>query len=342
MSASSQTGADRNPAVVPAVVTAGVQAWRPGAAGTIVAAMRTLLRGLAGVALVAAVGFLWAHYGLQSKPSPPPALSRQASVADFKVDFPSSWHVEPARPDPRLSMNDELTLASTDAQNAQLMIGTSHPAQPGALPQGLRATLGTMPTAQVVVLGGANFYRYLNVTPSGAGVSESIYSLPTTIGTVTAICSAADRSLSFTSSCERVLSTVRLTSGSVLSVGVDAGYALALNRILDQLNSVRRSAGAGLRSGSVPTQVRAASALASAHARAASSAGHLSAATVSIANPALVAALHENASAYRALARAAGKLDLPGYGRAEAQIAAAAHALDGAFAQLRQLGYKVG
>lgn len=303
--------------------------------------MRTLLRGLAGVVLVAAVGFLWAHYGLKKTAGSPPALDRQASVADFKVDFPSSWRVEPAPSDPRVPLNDELALSSTEATHAQLVIGTAHPADPGGLPQSLQAALGAVPKPQVVLLGGANFYRYLNVTPAGANVSESIYSLPTTIGTVTAICSSATHSVSFTSSCERVLGTVRLTSGSVLSLGVDPGYALALNRILDRLNSVRRSAGSGLRAGSVQTRVRAASALATAHAAAASSARHISAVDVSVANQALVAALDMNAAAYRALARAASKLDVPGYGRAEAEIATATRALDAAFAQLRDLGYHV-
>jgi len=305
--------------------------------------MRTLLRGLAGVVVVAAVGFLWAHYGLKSTPSPAPSpgLSRRSSVADLTVAYPASWHVEPTPSDPGLSITDELALAPSDSGNAQLVLGTAHPAQSGGLPSGLQATLVSTPQPQVVLLGGANFYRYLNATPRGGGAPESIYSLPTTIGTVTAVCSAADHRLSFTSSCERVLSSIRLSSGSVLSLGVDTGYARALNQILDQLNAVRRSAGAGLRSTSVPARVRAASDLAAAHARAASSASHLTGVPVSAANPVLIAALTANASAYRALARAAGRVDAPGYGRAEVQIAAATRALDGAFAQLRRLGYAV-
>lgn len=303
--------------------------------------MGTLLRGLAGVVFVAAVAFLWAHYGLKSKPSPPVALSRQASAADFKVDFPSSWHVEPARVASRLSVTDELALASSGGPDGQLIMSAPAPGAPGALPHGLRSTLGAVPSPQVVTLGSANFYRYLSVTPSGARVPESIYTLPTTAGTITAVCAAAKPTVSFTSTCERVLSTIRLTSGSVLSLGVDAGYALALNRILNQLNAVRRSAGSGLRSANVQTRARAASALAAAHARAAAAADHLPSGNMSAANPALVTALTMNASAYRALARAAGKLDVAGYGRAQAQIAAAGQALNGAYAQLRQFGYKV-
>jgi hypothetical protein len=322
-------------------VTAPVHAWRVATPRTMLATMRTILRGLAGVAVVAAVGFLWAHFGLKKTVASLPALNRQASVADFKLDFPSSWRVEPARADPRVPLGDELALASTEAEHAQLVVGTSHPAQAGGLPQGLQATLGASPAPQVVSLGGANFYRYLNLTPTGQDVSESIYSLPTTIGTITAICSADGQSVPFTSSCERVLGTLQLTSGSVLSLVVDPGYALALNRILAQLNSVRRSEGSGLRAASVQTRIRAASALAKAHAAAASSARHISAVDLSVANQSLVAALDMSAAAYRALATAATKLDVAGYGRAEAEIAAATRALDAAFARLRQLGYHV-
>jgi hypothetical protein len=321
-------------------VTAAVHAWRAATPRTMLAAMRTILRGLAGIVVVAAVGFLWAHYGLKKAAVPPAALNRQASVADFKVDFPSSWHVGPARPDPHVSLDDELTLASSDAHD-QLVIGTAHPAAPGGLAQSLRAALGSVPRPQVVSLDGVNFDRYLNVTPAGGTISESIYSLPTTIGTVTAICSADAQSVSFTGNCERVLGTLRLTSGSVLSLGVDPGYALTLNRVIDRLNAVRRSAGSGLRAASVQTRIRAATALATAHAAAASTARHISGTGVSVANQAVVAALDMSAAAYRALARAAGAADVPGYGRAEAEIVRATHALDAAFAQLRRLGYRV-
>lgn len=304
--------------------------------------MRTFLRGLGGIVVVAAVGFLWAHYGLKRTVSAPPALSRRASVADFTVDFPSAWHVAAARSDPTPPLSDELALAATDAGNAQLVIGTAHPPAPGGLPSSLESRLGAVPRPEIVSLGGVRFYRYLNVTPSGGGVSESIYALPTTIGTVTAICSAANPSLSFTSTCERVLATVRLSSGTVLSLGGDTGYALALNRILDQLNAARRSAAAGLRSTDVATRARAAAVLASAHSRAASAAAHLSPANVSAANPALVAALHADAAGYRALAGAAGRGDVRGYARAQREIVTATKALDAAFGQLRRLGYTIG
>ncbi|HEX4008807.1 MAG TPA: hypothetical protein VHX62_02295 [Solirubrobacteraceae bacterium] len=303
--------------------------------------MRSLTRTLAGLVVVAAVAFGWAHYGLKKTPAPPPPLDRQASVADLKVDYPSDWRLESASPDARLALTDALTLASPQVKDGQLVIGTAHPASPGALAAGLAATLSGRPTPQVVALGDADFYRYLDVIPTGGSDRESIYALPTTIGTVTAVCSAQSPTTAFTASCERVLATVRLTTGNVLSLGVDPSYAFALNRILDQLNAVRRSAGPGLRNADPKARAAAATTLAAAHAHAAAATGHISGIGVSVANQALVSALDADAAAYRSLAQAAGAQDVAGYARAQSAIAAANRALDGAFAHLRQFGYEV-
>jgi len=305
------------------------------------AGMRTFTRTLASLVVVAAVAFGWAHYGLKKTPTPPPALDHQASAADLHVDYPSGWRVESTTPDPHLALSDVVSLAAAQVKNGQLVIGTAHPASPGALPATLAASLSAKTTPQVVTLGGRDFYRYLDVTPTGAAAPESIYALPTTVGTVTAVCSAQSPTTTFTAGCERVLATVRLTTGAVLSLGVDPSYAFALNRIVDQLNAVRRSAGPGLRSADPRVRAAAATTLASAHARAAASAGRISGPGVSVANPALVSALTANEAAYRSLAQAAGAQDTSGYARAQAAIVAANRALSGAFAQLRQLGYQV-
>jgi hypothetical protein len=263
-------------------------------------------------------------------------------VADFSLAFPSDWRMEGPRSDPHLSLADELTLVSAQAKGAQLVIGSSHPAIPGALPERLKATLRLPGPPQIVTLGGSGFYRYLDVIPTGGSGSESIYSLPTTIGTITAVCSAQGHNTAFTGACERVLATVHMTNGSVLSLGVDPGYAFALNRILNQLNTARRSAGNGLLAGDVKTRIQAASMLAAAHDKAASAARRMSAVSVSAGNPPLATALERNAAAYRALGRAAAGADVAGYSRAEAELGAANRALDDAFAQLRRLGYQIG
>jgi hypothetical protein len=238
-------------------------------------------------------------------------------------------------------MGDVLTLAADASKRSMLVIGTQQTTTPAALPARLAAAVPPTSKPQVVTLGGTSFYRYLNLAPRGHSGAESIYTLPTSVGTVTAVCSAPTFTMRFTSDCERALATLKLTTGDVLSVSADPGYALQLNRILGQLNGVRRSAGPGLRSSRVGTRVRAASALATAHAQAASATSHISVGQVSSANQALVTALTRNASAYKALAHAAAKQNVSAYGRAQAALASAGSGLDAAYTQLRQLGYTI-
>jgi hypothetical protein len=303
--------------------------------------MRTLPRTLAGAVVVAAIGFVLARYGAGKTAAAPPPLDRQASVADFRINYPSTWRVQPAATVPLVPLGDVLTLTADDSGRSRLVIGTQQTNTPSALPPRLAAAVPASTKAHVVTLGNTSFYRYLNLTPQGQNAPESIYALPTSVGTITAVCSAPTFTTRFTSSCERLLSTIKVTTGDVLSVSVDPGYALELNRILGQLNDVRRSAGPGLRSSGVHTRVRAASALATAHAQAAAAAGHITVGRVSSANQALVTALDQNAVAYKALARAAAKEDVPAYGRAEAAVVSAGSGLDAAYVQLKQLGYTI-
>jgi hypothetical protein len=302
--------------------------------------MRTLLRTLAGAVAVAVVGFALARYGAGKSTAAPPPLDRQASVANFRVNYPSTWHVASAATVPLVPLGDVLTLAANGSPTSRLAIGTQQTATSAALPSRLAAALPPTTRPQVVTLGTTRFYRYLNLTPQGQNVPESLYLLPTSAGTITAVCSAPTFTARFTSSCERILATLKVTTGDVLSIGVDPGYALELNRILGRLNTVRRSDGPGLRSSRVGTRARAASALATAHAQAATAAGHLSG-QVSSANGALVTALGRNAAAYRALAQAATKDDVAAYGRAEGAVASAGSGLNAAFTELRQLGYTI-
>jgi hypothetical protein len=303
--------------------------------------MPALLRTLAGAIAVAVVGFALARYGAAKSTAAPPPLDRQASVADFKVNYPSTWRVLAAATVPLVPLGDVLTLATGASSSSRLVIGTQQTATPAALPPRLAAAVPPSTRPQVVTLGTTSFYRYLNLTPRGQDGTESLYALPTSAGTVTAVCATPTFTTRFTSNCERVLATLKVTAGDVVSIGVDPGYALELNRILGQLNAVRRSAGPGLRSSRIATRARAASALATAHAQAATAAGHISVGQVSSANAALVTALRRDASAYEALSRAAAKANVSAYGRAQAAVAAAGSGLTAAYTQLRRLGYTI-
>lgn len=308
--------------------------------------MRGLLRTLTSTVFIfAALGFVLAHYGSgsgSSAPSPPP-LSRQAAAQSFSVRYPASWHVLSAGAVARLPLNGTVALGPGPATDAeQLAIGAvSPPRTPGQLPAPLQPLVGTA-QPQTVTLGRATFYRYLNLRPPGQSATESIYLLPTTLQTITAVCSATRPSAAFTSSCERVLATIRVTQGRELSLTPDAGYALELNRILGRLDTTRAAAARDLRSSDPKKVAAAAGRLASADTQAASDAHRITGVTVSVANMPLESALKLNAGAYRSLAEAALRHDAGGYQRAQAAVTRSIRALNAVYAQLRSLGYRIG
>jgi hypothetical protein len=306
--------------------------------------MRALMRTLTStVFIAAAAGFVFAHYGSTGSKSSPPPLAGHAAGANFSVDYPSSWHrtAAPSRPD--LPLQGTVALAVPQPAGATLVVGTNSQPAPSDLPSGaLPVHLRPASPAQIVILGGSSFYRYLNLTPAGENVSESIYVLPTTAGTITAVCSATRPSVPLTSGCERVLGTLKVTGGKVMSLTVDAGYAFQLNQILRQLNAARSSAGNGLRSADAKARAAAANRVATADDRAATAAHHISSTAVSLANQPLEGALEMNAAAYRTLASAALAQDAAAYQRAESAIGRSQAALKAVYAQLRSFGYKIG
>lgn len=319
-----------------------VQRWNRPDSGRILAAMSNSARLALTVVAVAVIGFAWAHFGLPKTAATPTPLSRQAAVASFKVDYPAAWTLTPAKPVSRFPLSDEVQLNSGIAPGATLVIGTAHPPDPELLPQRLRAVLPTTASPQVVRLGSLQYLRFLDLAPRDRAVSESVYVLPTTQGTVTGVCASTTPSRPFTAGCERVLASLQLTSGASLSLTTDTGYALALNPILNTLNAARSTDGPGLRAADVAARIRAAIALAAAHASAASAAGSISTSGMSAANPALVSALSLNATAYRSLARAAAHQDQVAYGRAQTALTGARRALTAAYTQLSRFGYTIG
>jgi hypothetical protein len=160
--------------------------------------MRPLLRTLALAAAVAAVGFALARFGSSKSPAAPAPLDRQASVANFKLNYPSGWTVRAATTVPLVPLGDALALGSDQSKDSRLVIGTQQTTAAGTLPPKLAAVLPPTTRPQVVSIGGRDFLRYLNLTPQGQNVAESIYALPTTAGTITAVCSAPAYTARFT------------------------------------------------------------------------------------------------------------------------------------------------
>ncbi len=264
-----------------------------------------------------------------------PAATRLASSGMLEVSPPAGWRRQSPQTSQQFGLTDEIALIAP-APGGGLIVGRI--AGPGSspLPPTLVATLQSTPGAEAVALGGATFNRYLS-SARADGRPESVYTLTTTVGTVVGLClEPAPRS-----SCEQLLGTLRVSSGAQ-TAGPSESYAAALGGAIGKLNLARSRAGTQL-SGArdAGAQAAAATALAAAHAEAASAVLALNAGPASAANSALAHALQTTATAYTALAQAASRGDQHAYAVARAALVNDAQALNSAFAELRTYGYHV-
>lgn len=270
-----------------------------------------------------------------------PGARRTAFVDAVRVLLPSSWRESANAPQPSRGIAGELVIVAPAPAPGELVLGRMAQGDASPLPQNLLATLPSPVTPQIVKVGRRVFYRYLGSSSASGSAAQSIYAMPTTAGTVIGVCRPRAGS-SFTSSCERVLGTLQLTTGRALPLTLSTSYARQLNSVIGRLNAARSHAGPRLATaGSAHAQAAAATQLAAAQAQAASALGHLDAGVATAANAALAHALLLAADAYRALAHAAARGDAPAYRRARADLARSAQALTLAFGQLKRLGYRV-
>ncbi len=290
-----------------------------------------VVAGLLGLLVAVAIG---------GSNSPPPPLKGHATVGPLRVSFPTSWKRQTPPASPALGLTGELALSPPSSTGGTVVIGRATTTDASLLPQQLLASLPSQPKAQVVSLNGARYDRYLDLAPQGANGPVTVYALPTTAGTVIGACLKSGASAAFASECERVLGTVRPTSGSVLTLGPSAAYASGLNAAISDLNLVRTSADPQLSSARTPAgQAKAANRLAAAYKSAAATVSGLSGGPAESANLTLSASLLATSGAYASLARAAAAGDTQGYATASAALSRAQGQLKAAFTQLSQLGY---
>ncbi len=291
---------------------------------------------LAGILIAAVLGFAIARStgGTASSTAP----EKSISAGPVQVTLPSTWHAQSVPATQSRGLADAIAVGPTAPAHGLLVIGTSNADNRYLLSQPLRIAVSDKSPANVVTLGGLNFNLYPNISVG------SVYALPTTAGTVFAVCLTGGAPAGFSHGCERVLSTLTLTSGRVLPPGQDATYTSAVNQAMSKLNTVRSKASSQLRHArTAHAQAVAANELAAAHTAAASALSRLTGAgPATAANSAVVAALRATAGAYTALGRAAAANDDAAYGQASSAITRADHSLQSALARLGNLGYQVG
>jgi hypothetical protein len=272
----------------------------------------------------------------------PPSLTEHASAGLLEVSFPSGWRDDAARDLPALGLSDELAVAPPGGSRSVVAVGRAATTDPSLLPTTVLASLADTPTPQLVTLGDATFYRYLNLAPRGQHVSESVYAVPTTAGTVLAVCQTPKADAGFASVCERIASSIRVGS-QTLAPGLVPSYASTLTAVIARLDAIRASAGRQLsKASNARVQASAAAELAAAHAQAGLVLTALRPGPATAANSAVAAALRTTGAAYGALTSAARRANVHRYRTAAASVATANNALIAAFARLQDFGYRVG
>jgi hypothetical protein len=287
--------------------------------------------------LAAAIGYMAAPSHAGSPASSRPGGT--ASAGAIEVTIPAEWHRVGSERTPRLGLSNELVLARVGAPGDDLAVGAAITTDASLLPRTVLRSVTSKPSPQVVTLGADQFYRYIDLRPTGAAAPESLYALPTTKGTVIGVC----RPSGLASRCEQVLASLRVKSGRVLGLGPDPAVGSALNRVLAQLNPAVAAAGARLRAATNPAgQAAGAREISTAYEQAASAIGGL--APGPAAASALVKlsrALSDTARGYGELAAAASTANQTRYHVAQSSVAIARRRISAALVALAQLGYVV-
>jgi hypothetical protein len=291
---------------------------------------------IAAALAAAIVGFLIAH-GSGSSPTKPPALTQRFSAGVLSVDGPATWQQGASSVS---GLQDELSISPSHGAGTIVLGRTT--AAPTTLPATLLAELPRAPGLAVVTLAGTRFYRYLGLQPRDGSGPVSVYVLPTTVGTVVVECLGHGAPIGFASTCERVVSTLSLSSGTALAIGPSASYASGLDQAMAVLTKRVAEAAGRLHAARTPQgQARAANGAAAAYQSAVSAVDKLDAGMASADNQAVASALGSIAAGYQSLRSAAIRDDAAGFATAERTITSGQSSLQAAIAQLAKLGYGV-
>jgi hypothetical protein len=300
-------------------------------------------RSVIGGALVAGVlgaGVLGAIVAnATTRPSSATQSTRSIRAGLVQISYPSNWRAKSPSPTSGIRLADQLTLGSA---RGLLLVGRTTPGNASALPQSLIARLVPAAAAQIVKIRNVSLYRYVSPSRPDSRAVEWVYAAPTTVGTIVGVCKPDRAPAPFISDCEQVLGTIRLTSGRFLPLDLTSSYPKTVSAAISKLNAVRSSTGAELaRATNAREQAVAEKTLATAHASAAAELLRVNAGSASGANTEVVNALDTSAKAYTALALATAGHDREAYASARASVVRADEQLNAAFAQLKQLGYRV-
>ena len=291
---------------------------------------------VAGALAIAAVfGFFIARSAFGA--SPAPSLGSPTSAGAIEASLPDGW-----RPQPALALSRLGLLAGTGVASGgrSIVVGTAATTDASLLPAAILRAVRGAPSAELITLRGTTFYRYADLALRGTTGSVTVYATPTTSGTVLAVCRTPSPDAGFASTCQQVVRSLRLRSGS-LAPGLVPAYAATLRAVIDSLNVARAEWGSQL--SAAPTagdQASAAARLSAGYDEASAGLSGQNPGAARSDNDALVAALRMDADAYSALARAAAGRRVGEYRTDTAAIARTNDGLTAALAALGSFGYR--
>src|SRR5450755_3309555 len=149
---------------------------------------RLAVLAVAGAVLAGLLGYVVAHAGSGGSGSTTAPLKRRAATGLLRVSYPSGWKQQAPPATPSLGLADRLALAAPASTGGIVVVGRTTSTDASLLTRQILTALPSRPRPQVVVLGGARFYRYLDLLPSGSSEPLSVYALPTSVGTILGVC----------------------------------------------------------------------------------------------------------------------------------------------------------
>jgi hypothetical protein len=308
---------------------------------------RSPLALVAGLLVLVAIAGYAVGRGGSSAPSRGARREASNGVATVAYKTSSGWERADSAPAiPGLSFARPLALApGGDGEHGGLVVGETS-GGPRPLPASLLARLPAPPSARVVTLTNVQAYRYSRLPLPGVGI-VTLYVIPAGPGnSVTAACYASQRQASTLATCEGIVATLALGSGTSAAevrgyLTPSPSYARQLRRIVAGVDSLRESLRPGIRPGvDSATALRLSQDLADGIAPLARSLSYLQApAPAAWAQASLLESLVRLRGAYAGLAHAVGNNSVAGYAEARTKVYEAEAAVDGALQNFAQLGY---
>ena len=295
------------------------------------------------VLLLAGVGFVVGHSGSKAKAAPKPPAARSVSKGGVSIPLPAGWSSAAAQTIPGLALTSPGAAAPAARASGTLVWGQAHGVWPHYLPASFVARLksnGVVDRRQVVKIGKADAFRYVDVGVKGLAKPVNVYVAPQAGRTKTFVCLKG--ASSFARSCESAVAGAKI-AGTGFALTPSSSYAAAVTRAVKTAGAGRASGIRAMKAAKIPAkQAPGARTVAAAYS---SAGGAVRKATSSPfllpANKRIVVAFSSASSAYRKLAAAAVAKSNSRYAAARREATRAEATLQKSLAGLGDVGFTV-